>query len=50
MQVGQLALDVDPQQRAGLASTKTVGEQSKKHPQLPAQRGNLFERHLDDPP
>jgi hypothetical protein len=50
MYIRQLPFDVDTQQVARLAPTKTIAEQSKKRHQLPAQRRDLFERHPDDPP
>jgi len=42
MYVGQLSLDIDPQQRLPFATAKTIGEQSQKRSQLPSQLENLF--------
>lgn len=42
MHLGQLSLDVDPQQRLPFAAAKTIGEQSQKRSQLPSQQGNLL--------
>jgi len=42
MHMGELSLDIDLQQRSGLAAAKTIGEQGQKRSQLPSQPGNLF--------
>lgn len=42
MHVGELALDIDLQQRPGLDASKTIGEQGQKRSQLPSQPGNLL--------
>ena len=42
MHVGELSLDIDSQQRSGLAAAKTIGEQGQKRSQLPSQLGNLL--------
>ena len=50
MQIRQLALNIDSQQRPRLASSETISKQRQKRHQLPPQHENLFQRHLDDPP
>jgi hypothetical protein len=42
MHVGELPLDIDPQQRPRVAAAKTIGEQRQKRSQLPPQPGNLL--------
>jgi hypothetical protein len=42
MQVGELSLDINPQQRPRVAAAKTIGEQREKRSQLPPQPGNLL--------
>jgi hypothetical protein len=42
MHLGKLSLNIDSQQRAGLATAETIGEQSQKRSQLPSQLGNLL--------
>jgi|WetSurMetagenome_2_1015567.scaffolds.fasta_scaffold133713_1 hypothetical protein len=50
MQIRQLSLNIDSQQLPRRASPKAIGKQPEKRRQLPTQRSNLFQRHLDDPP
>jgi hypothetical protein len=42
MHVGELSLDINPQQIPRIAAAKTIGEQSQKRNQLPSQLENLF--------
>jgi hypothetical protein len=50
LQTREQSLDIDFAQGEPRAAAKAAGKQGEKLGQLPAEAGNLLQRHPDDPP